>query len=276
MNQLQHKYTLHLNNHLLHVRISKNFEQHRYEWISSRHCNAEYELHIILKGRIPFEIEDKQIILEARQGILISPGQYHAPLQTTGEFDHFSLSFTPSNNDLADILQNEIPNHRIFSISADMLQECHMIYRECSIGSVYRNAKIHALLTSLMISVLLRLNLDSKSTVALSATELERAEIIDEFFSEHLNNHQGAMHLAQQLHISERQLNRILYQLYGMTFQEKMTHAKMDRAAWLLRTSNKKIIEVAESVGYSSEAAFYQAFRKYYQITPKKYRTHKK
>jgi len=51
-----------------------------------------------------------------------------------------------------------------------------------------------------------------------------------------------------------------------MTFQEKMTHAKMDRAAWLLRTSNKKIIEVAESVGYSSEAAFYQAFRKYIRL----------
>ena len=50
----------------------------------------------------------------------------------------------------------------------------------------------------------------------------------------------------------------------------------MDRAAWLLRTSDKKIDEIAEAIGYASEAAFYQAFRKYFHITPKKYRMEKK
>ena len=272
MKQLQYKHTLHLHNNVLQVRISKNFEHQRYHWDASRHCNAEYELHILLKGKIRMEVEETHLLLEACQGILILPGQYHVPLEVCEEPEHFVLSFTLSDGELADTLNRELLSFRVFSLSTDMLQECLSIYHECNVLSAYRNEKIHALLTSLMVSVLRRLNLSSPVTPTLSTSEIERADIIDNFFDEQLKDRLGAEHLAKQLYLSERQLNRVIFQLYGMTFQEKMTKAKMDRAAWLLRTTDKKIDEIAEDVGYASEAAFYAAFRKYFQIRPQKYR----
>ena len=276
MNQLQHKYIIHLHNNLLQVRISKRIEEQRYTWVASRHCNAEYELHILLKGRIPVEVEENHFLLESRQGILILPGRYHAPLESIGELEHFSLSFTILDGELSERLHAKITNAKLFSISTEMLQECLAIYNECNINSAYRNEKIHSLLTSLIISVLRNMELHPSTTPILSSTELERTEIIDNFFDEQLKDHVGSEQLAKQLHLSERQLNRVLYRLYGMTFQEKMTRTKMDRAAWLLRTTDKKISEIAEAIGYSSEGAFYQAFRKHFQITPYKYRINKK
>ncbi len=272
MSDLKHKYTIRLNNNVLQVRILKNFEKQRYIWEATRHCNAEYELHIVLKGRIPVEVEDNHLLLEVRQGILIPPGQYHAPLSPSGEFERFPIGFSVLEGDLADVLHKEISNYRIFNITTDILQECLAIYREFNICSLFRDVKMTALLTSLMISVLQNLNLNPTDTTALSITELERIDIIDDFFASQLRERLGAEQLAKKLHVSERQLNRVIYQLYGMTFQEKMMRTKMDRSAWLLRTTNKKIGEIAELVGYSSEAAFYQAFRKYFQTTPQKYR----
>ena len=272
MKQLQYKHILHLQDEIIQVRLSKHFQQIRYHWDAFRHCNAEYELHLLLRGQIRMEVEQTTLLLEARKGILILPGQYHVPLEEYDNPEHFVLSFTLPEGELAESLHRDISSFKIFSLSADMLQECLAIFQECSILSPYRNEKIHALLTSLMISILRRLNLSPATSPSLSNSEIERADIIDNFFDAHLKDRLGAEDLAKQLYLSERHLNRVIFQLYGMTFQEKMTKAKMDRAAWLLRTTDKKVDEIAEEVGYASEAAFYVAFRKYFQITPQKYR----
>ncbi len=272
MSDLKHKYTIRLNNNVLQVRILKNFEKQRYVWEATRHCNAEYELHIVLKGCIPVDVEENHLLLEVRQGLLILPGQYHSTTNPSGEFERFPIGFSVLEGDLADVLQKEISGYKTFNITTEMLQECLAIYREFNICSLFRDEKITALLTSLMISVLQNLNLSSADARTRSITRLERIDIIDEFFASQLQERLGAEQLAKELHISERQLNRVIYQLYGMTFQEKMLRTKMDRSAWLLRTTNKKIGEIAELVGYSSEAAFYQAFRKSFQTTPQKYR----
>lgn len=276
MNSLQYKFTLLIDNSPILVRIANNFGQHRNHWIASRHCNAEYELHILLKGRIPVEIEEQHFILESRQGILVAPGQYHFPSNTNEEIDHFSLSFSITEGKILGLLHDEIPAFKLFNISTEILQDCLAIFYEYDAYPTYCNEKIQALLTSLFVSLLRELNLKTSKITARTTTEFERTEIIDDFFAEHLQNLRRADDLATQLCVSTRQLDRILYQLYGMSFQHKITHTKMDRAAWLLRTSDKKIDEIAEAIGYSSEAAFYQAFRKYFQLTPRQYRENKK
>lgn len=275
-NDLQYKYILRFNDNVLQVRISKNLQEHRYRWDTIRHCNAEYEIHILLKGRIPVEVEESLFFIEVGQGLLILPGKYHAPQNSSDALEHFSIGFSVLEGGLADILHNEIQNCKPFSITTDMLQECLEIYREFNTYNIYRNEKISALLSSIMISVLRNLNLSKLNSTVFSITELERTDLIDAFFALSLKEPLKAEQLAKQLHLSERQLNRVIQQLYGMTFQEKLTQTRMDRAAWLLRTTNKKIGEIADLIGYSSEAAFYQAFQKYFQITPKKYRMQKK
>lgn len=273
MSQLQHKYTLELDNNLLQVRISKNFKQHRYDWSTNRHCNAEYELHILLNGSIPVEIEGNNIILEAGKGLLIPPGRYHAPLMPNVPIEHFAVSFFISDGNLAAELNERISNYNHFVISEGLAKTCREIYRECENIGLYRNEKIKALLTDIMISALRILSLNEEATVDFSATEPERADIIDNFFSLQLECKKSAKQLAEQLHVSERQLNRIILQLYKMTFQQKMTQTKMERSAWLLKTTTKKIGEIAQAVGYGSDPAFYQAFKKYFHVTPQEYRT---
>ena len=116
------------------------------------------------------------------------------------------------------------------------------------------------------------LNLNKEAAADFFASEPERADIIDSFFSLQPECKQSAKQLADQLHVSERQLNRIILQLYKMTFQQKMTQTKMERSAWLLKTTTKKIGEIAQAVGYGSDPAFYQAFKKYFKVTPQEYR----
>ncbi|MBQ8606542.1 MAG: helix-turn-helix transcriptional regulator [Clostridia bacterium] len=276
MSQLQYKHMLELDNSLLQVRLSKNIKNQRYTWDSLRHCNAEYELHILLGGRMTVEIEDTNALLEAGEGIIISPGRYHTPIMQGLPIEHFSVSFIATDGKLARELSEKLCDCYHFNISEEMVKICLEVYREYENGGLYCNEKIKALLFCLMISVLRILEPGKESETAFFTTELERAEIIDSFFGQQLEFIQGEKQLAEQLHVSERQLSRIILQLYNMTFRQKMMQTRMERSAWLLKTTNKKIGEVAAAVGYNSEAAFYLAFKNYFSITPQEYRLLKK
>lgn len=78
--------------------------------------------------------------------------------------------------------------------------------------------------------------------------------------------------LAEELHLSRSQLNRFLKEQYGMTFREKLLRTRLDRASWLLRHTEKPVEDIVGAVGYSSESAFFQVFRKHFGMTPEKYR----
>ena len=81
--------------------------------------------------------------------------------------------------------------------------------------------------------------------------------------------------LADLLHISRRQLVRILQANYGMNFRQKLQKTRMDYAAWLLATTNRQVSDIGQEVGYSSEAAFFKLFKRAFGMTPKAYRSAK-
>ena len=83
----------------------------------------------------------------------------------------------------------------------------------------------------------------------------------------------GAEKLAEQLHLSRRQLARVLQQTYGMGFREKLIRTRMDHASWLLRNTQLPVSHIVMKVGYASEAAFFQAFHSRFGTTPRQYRT---
>ena len=95
---------------------------------------------------------------------------------------------------------------------------------------------------------------------------------IEMFFSSEREDKCTRKNLAQQLHCSERQVNRILMQLYGMNFRQKKQQTRIDYAKFLLRNTDKKISEICTLVGYADETAFYKSFKANCQMTPQEFR----
>src|SRR6266853_1907441 len=61
-------------------------------------------------------------------------------------------------------------------------------------------------------------------------------------------------------------------ELLGETPLEYLTNWRMYKATGLLREEDKKLFDVAKSVGYESDAAFSKAFKRVLGIAPKEYR----
>lgn len=61
-------------------------------------------------------------------------------------------------------------------------------------------------------------------------------------------------------------------ELLGQTPLDYVTDWRMQKALVLLKGNDKKLIEVAQSVGYESDAAFNKAFKRIVGVTPGEYR----
>lgn len=78
--------------------------------------------------------------------------------------------------------------------------------------------------------------------------------------------------LAEQLHYSLPHLSQRIRQDTGMTFTEHLQQTRIQKSCQLLTSTDLKITEVAQQVGYSDVAFFQRLFRKWMQMSPRQYR----
>lgn len=262
-----------LTGQLLQLYLAESHYLRRHNWSTHRHCHAEYELHILLDGSSRVEVEEQQIELCKGQGILYVPGEYHRPIETSGSFCRFSLSFSPKTEVLAQALQQALPTSRRFQADDRLLQVCTDIFQEFAAGNSYKQEQLQSLLTVLMIKLLRQMSVEQpQGDVTEVLTEHQRIYRIDSFFEKNFSRNDGEATLAQDLHLSRRQLERVLIKNYGMNYRQKLICTRMDQAAWLLRTKPLHVSQIAQQVGYNSDSAFYNAFRQHFGMTPTKYR----
>ena len=247
--------------------------RHRHTWNSDRHSNADYELHIVLQGVCQVDVEDGHYSLLERQAILIAPGQYHQARALPGPFERFSLSFSLPDGPLADCVRQQLPSRRVFSITPEIERLCRTLLAEYTFKELFWRDLQAALLSELTLRTFRLLHLSGGlQPIQSKGRERLRTDLIDDYFERHFADRAGLSDLADLLHLSTRQVDRVLRDSYGMGFQAKLLSARMDHAAWLLRTTDRHTAEIAGAVGYVSEAAFYQAFRSHFHVTPRQYR----
>lgn len=252
---------------------SENGHIQKYTWDSRRHCNAEYELHVITRGKCTVDVEDTHNKLQGGQAILIAPGKYHEAHIHSGEFERLSFDFSLSNGQLSDAMRKTVAESVVFNPTADFIGHCDKLVLESIYKNPLREAAIHSLLTLLTVSLFRNLQLVKYTEPdRRKREELERKHLIDNYFEQNISEMCGASALAEQLHLSSRQLNRVLKEYYGMGFQEKLIKKRMDHAALLLRTTDRRISDVISMVGYNSQTAFYKAFSNQFGTSPQQYR----
>lgn len=256
------------------IHMNEKLYQEKAEWESSRHSNADYELHVILRGACDVDVEDQPHVLREGQAVIIAPGRYHRTMHKPGEFERFSVSFSLTEGPLLDLMRTSVPSCRIYTVTPEVTSLCRGIFYESAAGNPFRREMMQAQLTQLMLNNFRLLNLSTESRSGVSGpSNYERTYLIDNFFEAHLADKAGEEELAAMLHLSRRQLSRVLKENYGMGYREKLLRTRMDCAAWLLRCTDKRINEIANEVGYTSEAAFYQVFRTRFEMTPTEYRS---
>lgn len=80
--------------------------------------------------------------------------------------------------------------------------------------------------------------------------------------------------LAEQVHLSPKQLSRVFTDAYGKTPLAYLTMLRVEAMARILRETNMSIAAAGQAVGWASRSRASEAFRECIGVTPQRYRDH--
>ena len=96
--------------------------------------------------------------------------------------------------------------------------------------------------------------------------------VLDSFFNNFPLQKASLTELSMRLRVSDSQTRRLVKKYYGVSFQEKLIQAKLERSKFLMKNPDLSLKAVAEQAGYGSYNAFFEAFTAQTGQTPSHYR----
>ena len=105
-----------------------------------------------------------------------------------------------------------------------------------------------------------------------SRSQVTAAKKAKKYLLAHLDEHITITELADMLGISSTSLKICFKGVYGDTINGYITNCKMQKAASLLKNTDKSVLEIAGIVGYNNGSKFAGAFRRVMNKSPNEYR----
>lgn len=105
-----------------------------------------------------------------------------------------------------------------------------------------------------------------------SGTKEELRHVIADFILDNFLLYARLEDLANRLHLSPRQTDRILKQLFHKNFQEIKTSKRVETAKLLMTNPANSLKSISEMVGYGSYTGFYETFKNHTGLSPEEYR----
>ncbi len=92
--------------------------------------------------------------------------------------------------------------------------------------------------------------------------------ILEQIRSSLADSELNAASVAADMGMSEKKIVDTVRTLTGKSFKEYLTDLRMKRASELLYSTNREIVEIASSCGFSNSSTFYRQFQNYFGIAP--------
>ncbi len=241
---------------------------------SPPHTHSWYELFCVTHGSRAFSVEGERMTLYAGECLAVAPGCTHyAQASNDGECLAFDISLQklPGKTvpgPLESVLR--LRGAGRFPMSpegtrAAALANAALESREMLRASTY--------LWELLLD-LCRAHEHSSVEDLLSDSSMSRIYKLEQLMDSYYTANIPLKKLSQALHISTRQLSRVIRQQYGCTYREKIGALRMQAAAHLLLVSELTERQIAVHVGYQSRRTFEAHFIRSFGMTSAEYRAH--
>jgi len=236
------------------------------------HINDSMEIHYVKYGRGTAIIDEKVYDIEKGHfyvtGGLITHGQIPAEDEIIEKYSLY-LYFDTSKCKNDTILKIVRTPFFIDKAKSDLESYLELIETEFTNKSFGYKEMIIQAIKALMINIVRNYSLHLSSIVNKDV----RNSIFE--IEQIINNECATISLsalAKRLYMSERDLQRYLAKNFSKNFNTLKLEARMFNAVNQLLYTDKSVLDIAESLGYSSCEHFSYAFKKHYGIPPLKYR----
>jgi len=250
------------------------------------HNHSAYEIHFILKGSGLIKINGEKHPIFPNSYYIIGPNIYHEhEVDTSDPISKYSFRIDYHISEIADNFFPEEEGDRIAEIFKNIVFfSAEDVNNNLSLMLEIRNelqnqwigyySRVQSLFSQLIINIARDIAFRQKAEYKIPdrGSDEKRDLIIEDFFEYNYNSCVTAANLARLLHVSVRQLNRIMKDNFHTTFKQKMLEKRMEISKSLLKNTDIPVKEISQRVGYDSESNFSMIFKQKNHCTPSEYR----
>ena len=209
---------------------------------TSLHRHRYAEIHVVTAGSAVYTVENEEYRLEAGMAIIIPSKAFHSLVPDTEETQ--TITFC---------IDDECSEVHLAKLSVKILNG---FLEQLGYSEAEDTEKAVPYIYWLMSELL------TNTTPSVKRNE-DYLYLIFEFISKHYNEDIKLWHLAEELHLSEKHIQRIIKKGTDNTFLKELTAQRMKIAEYLNKTTEMSLSEISEYVGYRSYSGFWKAWQKY-------------
>lgn len=253
------------------------------------HWHEELEFLLVTEGTAVFRVDTTDYTVKAGEAIFVNTGElhsgyiagghpcsfkaivFHSEFMMSGSFDITQEKYMapliqkrlgiPSHLTTGSVIENELLNLLQRIIEVNESQE--LAYELTTKGLLFQAAaKL----------VILGKPLGRKAAPPSDSNVIERLKTILNYIHTHYSEPIRLKDLASLVSLSEAHFCRLFKELTTRTPVAYINLYRVQQAAVLLTSTNKKLMEITLDVGFSSSSYFIGIFKQHYGCTPSSYR----
>ncbi len=255
------------------------------------HSHNFFEIICVIKGNCTNYIKNQELPMKRGDICIIAPEISHAIsafsddcficniLLRTSTFEKAFFGTLEENDILSNFfarcLYHSPSNPYLYfqtGYDTEVFNYIGYAYHEFSRNRQYKNRMLNSIINAFFIILLRNHGNNVIVPEFINTSQSEDVVFILKYIQEHFNTVSLA-ELSKFFNYSERQIQRIIKTSTDLSFSENILRLKMKKAKKLLKNSDISISVIAKETGYTDSGTFRQAFKKYYGMTPQKYRS---
>ena len=225
------------------------------------HLHNSFELIAVTQGEMHVTVDKNQYTLTAGQAVLIFPNQVHA-LTTISHSSHILCIFSAKLvQTFANLSRAKLPTTNLF-------QPTHFYLEQLS-----AMAESHDMLKAKGLLYCLCAEFDHSANYCQRIGE--KGDLLQRIFSFVENNYRSTCTLTELADTTSYHpvyLSRYFKQYTGLSFTDHVNRYRISEAAYLLKNSQEKMINIAFSCGFNSLRSFNRCFKSIMGTTPSQYK----
>lgn len=267
-----------LNIHILWFRVMSN----QGNWKISRHMHSSYEFHFIAAGKCKLILDHAEYVVGAGEFYLTAPGVYHEQ-QSDGEepLIEYSLNcdlqlLAKENGEVSYIAQilSEAPCKPFMDTEA-IMELFDLALQEAYNQNIGYYSSIKSLVTLMLMRTARILGYTAGVVYEVPVKQKKndyRYLQMKKFIEDNVGTLLTTLDIAAYMHLSEKQVCRIIQDYEGMTTKQFITDVKLKKAKEFLKQDQLSIKEIADRLGFSSVYYFHQFFKTHEGYPPGMFR----
>lgn len=225
------------------------------------HLHTSFEFIVILSGEMSVTVDNTPYLLKEGEALLIFPNQLHA-LKTNTHSTHLLCIFSPHLvKAYGNVFFNKSPKSNFFVPNRFYIDQLFRLKEE----------EDPLLIKGVLYSLCAQFN----STAEYIDSKIREDDLLLKIFAFVQSNYMrdcSLRTLAEHISYHEVYLSRYFRKCTGLTFSEYVNRCRVNEGAYILKNSQKKILDIAYDCGFESLRSFNRNFKAIMGITPHGYR----